>query len=264
MSKVSDLDQELPHRGERSVRGSASTPNRQVATMDARRMVNIAEQTPEQLIGPLTEVEKKNAPSRLFTAGRTELLRSGLRVSVVGSRDATREGLARTRALAEALAKSQVVVVSGLAEGIDTQAHTTAIEVGGATIAVLGTPLDMCFPKENRALMDLIMEAHLAVSQFAVGVPTQRKNFVMRNRTMALLSDATIIVEAGEGSGTIHQGWEALRLGRPLFLLESLATRSDISWPAEMRRYGAEILTKERLALVLENLPGRTRGELAF
>jgi DNA processing protein len=81
---------------------------------------------------------------------------------------------------------------------------------------------------------------------------------------MALLSDATIIVEASEGSGTIHQGWEALRLGRPLFLLESLAKRSDLTWPAEMLGYGAEVLTKERLPVVLDNLPGRHHGELAF
>ena len=157
-----------------------------------------------------------------------------------------------------------VVVVSGLAEGIDTQAHQAAINVGGATIAVLGTPLDVCFPKQNQALLDRIIQDHLAVSQFPIGSPPQKKNFPMRNRTMALLSDATIIVEAGEGSGTIHQGWEALRLGRPLFLLESLTKRTDLTWPAEMQHYGAEVLTKERLPVVLDNLPGRPRGELAF
>ncbi len=227
-------------------------------------MQALAEHTPETLIGPLNEVEKKHAPARLFTAGRIELLRDGLRISVVGSRDATTEGLARARALSEALVSRGVVVVSGLAEGIDTQAHQAAINAGGATIAVLGTPLDVCFPKQNQELLDRIIQSHLAVSQFPVGFPLQKKNFPMRNRTMALLSDATIIVEAGEGSGTIHQGWEALRLGRPLFLLESLTKRTDLAWPAEMQQYGAEVLTKERLPVVLDNLPGRPRGELAF
>lgn len=227
-------------------------------------MQPLAEHTPEELIGPLNEVEKKHAPARLFTAGRIELLRDGLRVSVVGSRDATTEGLGRARALSEILVSRGVVVVSGLAEGIDTQAHQAAINAGGATIAVLGTPLDICFPKQNQALLDRIIQGHLAVSQFPIGAPPQKKNFPMRNRTMALLSDATIIVEAGEGSGTIHQGWEALRLGRPLFLLESLTKRTDLTWPAEMQQYGAEVLTKERLPVVLDNLPGRPRGELAF
>lgn len=232
--------------------------------MGKEAMQTLAEHTPEELIGPLNEVEKKHAPARLFTAGRIELLRDGLRVSVVGSRDATTEGLARARALSETLVSRGVVVVSGLAEGIDTQAHQAAINAGGATIAVLGTPLDVCFPKQNQALLDRIIQSHLAVSQFPVGSPPQKKNFTMRNRTMALLSDATIIVEAGEGSGTIHQGWEALRLGRPLFLLESLTKRTDLTWPAEMQQYGAEVLTKERLPVVLDNLPGRPRGELAF
>ena len=103
----------------------------------------------------------------------------------------------------------QMIVVSGLACGIDTAAHTAAIESGGKTIAVLGTPLDDTYPQENQALQSLIMAQHLAVSQFAPGAGTQPKNFPVRNRTMALLTDATVIVEAGEKSGTVHQGWEA-------------------------------------------------------
>lgn len=227
-------------------------------------MQEFARHTINELLGHLNEVEQKHAPAQLFTAGDIGLLSAPRRVSVVGSRDATPEGLARARALATALVAHDIVVVSGLAEGIDTAAHSEALQAGGRTIAVLGTPLDVCYPKENRELLDRIMEQHLVVSQFPEGTPTQRKNFPMRNRTMALVSDATVIVEAGEGSGTIHQGWEALRLGRPLFLLESLTTRPDLSWPAEMQSYGAEVLTRERLPVVLENLPCRPRGELAF
>ena len=81
--------------------------------------------------------------------------------------------------------------MSGLAEGIDTAAHTAAINRGGRTIAVLGTPLDQVFPRQNAALQDQIMRDHLAVSQFPAGNPIQRKNFPLRNRTMALISDAT-------------------------------------------------------------------------
>jgi DNA processing protein len=221
-------------------------------------------QTPEELLGPLNDVERQNAPGRLFVRGHVDLLRTGRRVAVVGTRDATLEGLARARALVEALVAKAIVVVSGLAEGIDTEAHSTAIRSGGKTIAVLGTPLDECFPAANRVLLDQILREHLAISQFAVGTPSQPRHFPLRNRTMALVSDATIIVEAGEGSGTIHQGWEALRLGRPLFLLESLAKRTDIAWPGEMQRYGAGVLTKELLPVVLDNLTERPRGELAF
>lgn len=84
----------------------------------------------------------------------------------------------------------------------------------------------------------------------------------MRNRTMALLSDATVIVEAGEESGTLHQGWEALRLGRPLFLMESILSKG-LKWPDEMRHYGAEILSRENLDLLFELLPEGSRDERA-
>jgi DNA processing protein len=159
------------------------------------------------------------------------------------------------------------VVVSGLADGIDTAAHEGAIAAGGRTIAVLGTSLGEYFPAKNRALQDRIMRDHLAVSQFAPGVPSQRGNFPMRNRTMALLSDATVIVEAGDKSGSLHQGWEALRLGRPLFLLESLLRDASLSWPAEMERYGAQAFSAGGIDFLFEFLPERSRGEaseLAF
>jgi DNA processing protein len=84
---------------------------------------------------------------------------------------------------------------------------------------------------------------------------------------MALLSDATVIVEAGEKSGSLHQGWEALRLGRPLFLFESLLRDPALKWPAEMERYGAQAFTPGGLDSLFEFLPERSRAEspeLAF
>ena len=84
---------------------------------------------------------------------------------------------------------------------------------------------------------------------------------------MALLSDSTVIVEAGENSGSLHQGWEALRLGRSLFLLESLLQDPALKWPREMEGYGAQALVLENLELLFELLPERARGEasqLAF
>jgi DNA processing protein len=140
-----------------------------------------------------------------------------------------------------------------LAEGIDTAAHQTAMEEGGRTIAVLGTPLNRVYPQKNSQLQSQIMTNHLVVSQFRIGSPIQRKNFVMRNRTMALISNASIIVEAGETSGSLHQGWEALRLGRPLFIWKSIVGNSSLNWPKRMMRFGAIELTDPRR--VLEVLP---------
>ena len=219
---------------------------------------------PEELLGTLNSVEQKNAPKTLFVAGDVDLLRSGRRISVVGTREPTPEGAERTRALAATLARRGITVVSGLAKGVDAIAHKTAIEAGGRTIAVLGTPLDVCYPAENRELQTRIMREHLAVSQFPSGMRAGAKAFPMRNRTMALLSDATIIVEAGEGSGTLHQGWEALRLGRPLLLLESLVNRADLTWPREMIGFGAEVLSRKNLEEAVDEVPGRMRSEFAF
>ena len=105
------------------------------------------------------------------------------------------------------------------------------------------------------------MELHiLLISQFSNTSKTSPRNFIQRNQTTALFSDATVIVEAGEKSGTIHQGWKAVCLGRPLFLMESLVNNHNLSWPKELLKYGAEVLTKELLDQFFEILPVAGRG----
>lgn len=216
---------------------------------------------PVDLLGSLNEVEAKNAPKELHLAGDIELLKAGRRVSVVGSRKVSAAGAKRARQLVRDLVKNEIIVVSGLAAGIDAVAHQTAIDCGGQTVAVLGTPLDKFYPAANRALQLEIMEHHLAVSQFPSGYPSTPKNFPMRNRTMAMLSDATVIVEASEKSGTRHQGWEALRLGRAVFILQNIAEDKKLSWPEEMISYGAEVLSQKNLTYLFENLPAFTSRE---
>ena len=218
--------------------------------------------SPQDLLGPLSEVEQKNAPKTLYVAGDTGILAEGARVAIVGSRKASPDGLRRASKLAGLLAGRGIVIVSGLAEGIDTAAHTAAISRGGRTIAVLGTPLDQVFPRQNAALQDQIMRDHLAVSQFAAGSPVQRKNFPLRNRTMALISDATVIIEAGNSSGSLSQGWEALRLGRPLFLTKSVTEYPSLTWPAEMIHYGADVLSDQTIEEFFDSLPARIPAKL--
>jgi len=198
--------------------------------------------TAEELYGPLNDVERKNAPPRFWLQGDVELLRRGQRVAVVGSRSPSPAGQQRAAQLARKLASEAITVVSGLALGIDTIAHRTAMAAGGRTIAVLGTPLDECQPRQNAGLQEQIGHDHLLVSQFPPGHPVLRSNFPRRNRTMALVCHASVIVEAGESSGTLSQGWEALRLGRPLFLLKSVVDNPDLNWPREMLEYGAFVL----------------------
>ena len=217
--------------------------------------------TPEELLGPLNEVEKKHAPQELYVRGDVKLPSRFMCVSIVGSRKATPEGLARARTLARAVVARGGVVVSGLADGIDTAAHTATIEAGGQTIGVIGTPIDQATPKKNTVLQEQIAKEHLLISQFPLGSPALPKNFAIRNRTMALVSNATVIVEAGEKSGTIHQGWEAIRLGRPLFILESTANNPELTWPEKFIQYGAEVLNKGLLDDFFNMLPEGGRGD---
>jgi DNA processing protein len=219
--------------------------------------------SPEQLLGPLNEVEQKNAPKTLFVAGDISILEEGARVSIVGARKSSPEGLKRASKLASLLAHRGIVVVSGLAEGIDTAAHESAIKHGGRTIAVLGTPLDQVYPKKNAELQHTIIRDHLAVSQYPLGYPVQPKNFPLRNRTMALLSDATVIMEATDTSGSLLQGWEALRLGRPLFISRSIAETHGLTWPEKMLHYGARILSDESIDEFFDLLPVRMAESFA-
>lgn len=214
--------------------------------------------TPADLLGSLNAVERKHAPGLLYLRGHPELLDQGARVAIVGSRKATELGLARARKLAGRLVQRGVVVVSGLAAGIDTAAHTAAIASGGRTVAVLGTPLDRAYPPQNAGLQREIGEAHLLVSQFSPGSAIQRGNFPLRNRTMALISDATVIVEAAEKSGAISQGWEALRLGRALYITQAVARDGALSWPGALLEYGARILSDQTLEDFLDMLPPRS------
>src|SRR5690606_21587974 len=208
------------------------------------------------------QISAATFPTKIFYEGDETLLYKKRRVSVVGSRMVSDLGKRRTQYIVERLVRQDVIVVSGMAEGVDTIAHRTAIKEG-KTIAVLGTSLNEVYPKSNKNLFEIIKKDHLAISQFAADYPLQKKNFPKRNRTMALISDATIIIEATEKSGTRYQGWEALRLGRNLYILENVVQSTN--WAKEMIQYGAVILTNKMLESAIEEIPYATsRFEYEF
>jgi len=182
----------------------------------------------------------------LYFQGWWDLVNSPRSIAVVGTRQPSSEGIARTQRLVKALLQDDFTIVSGLASGIDTAAHTTAIKLGGRTIAVLGTPLLKSYPASNIQLQKEIAENHLVISQVPVKRYTNQKNptsnnffFPERNITMSALTDATIIVEAGETSGTLVQARHALKQGRKVFILESNFHRSDLKWPHTFEERGA-------------------------
>jgi DNA processing protein len=165
--------------------------------------------------------------------------------AIVGSRAASPDGLKRAAKLARQLVERNFTVISGLAAGIDGAAHRAAMEAGGRTIAVIGTPIGVHYPKENAELQDQIAGDHLLISQVPVlryaaqQIRQNRLFFPERNVTMSALSEGTIIVEAGETSGTLTQARAALHQGRKLFILDSCFQRPDLTWPARFEALGA-------------------------
>ncbi|MCY4192115.1 MAG: DNA-protecting protein DprA [Rhodospirillaceae bacterium] len=188
--------------------------------------------------------DARNPVELLYYQGTWELSEMPS-LAIVGSRKASKEGLQRTARLARELVQRDYAVVSGLATGVDTTAHKAALDAGGTTIAVIGTPLGKYYPPENKWLQDRIARDHLLISQIPVlryaQQPFQQKRqyFPERNATMSALTLGTIIVEAGETSGTLAQARAALFQGRKLFILDSCFRNTSITWPKRFEEQGA-------------------------
>ncbi len=180
----------------------------------------------------------------LYFQGNWDLTSSRC-VAIVGTRNPSEKGARRAAQLARYFVKADFTVVSGLAQGIDTIAHTTAIVEKGRTVAVLGTPITSTYPTENSSLQAQIADQHLVISQVPIvrhsrqGPHGNRFFFPERNVTMSALTEATIIVEAGNTSGTLIQARHAINQGRKLFILDSCFRNPELTWPAKYLEKGA-------------------------
>ncbi len=182
-------------------------------------------------------------PPLLFVRGRTELLER-LAVAVVGTRRPTTYGTTVASRLAADLANAGLVLVSGMARGIDTAAHKAVLETAGDTIAVFGCGADQLYPAENRKLSEQIAERGLVVSDFPMGTPPYPQNFPMRNRIIAGLSVGILVVEGGQYSGSAITAKLAADQGREVFAVPGNIT-SKTSW-------GPNLLIKQGAKLVQE------------
>jgi DNA processing protein len=162
-----------------------------------------------------------NRPPLLFVRGRMapEDERS---IAIVGTRSASDDGVATARHIASDMAARGYVVVSGLAEGIDTAAHRATLEAGARTVAVIGTGLRRMYPPANAELQRELAERSAVISQFWPDQPPTRRTFPIRNIVMSGLAQATVVVEASSTSGARMQARFALEHGRPVFLPERL------------------------------------------
>lgn len=158
-----------------------------------------------------------NPPVLLFYKGNLDLLNQE-KLSVVGARKCSDTGRQSVAKIIKELG-NRFVIVSGLARGIDTSAHIAALKNGGATIAVIGTGLDVYYPKDNKALQDYLGKNHLVLSEYGVGEPPLKWHFPDRNRIIAGLSSGILVAEAKLRSGSLITCERALEEGRDVFAI---------------------------------------------
>ena len=158
------------------------------------------------------------APAALFVDGDPQWLWFA-QIAIVGSRNPTEGGVSNARDFSRTLARSGLLVTSGLADGIDAAAHRAALDGGQPTIAVIATGPDIVYPARNRALAQAIARHGAIVSEYPPGTPPQREHFPMRNRIIAGLALGTLVVEAAQRSGALITAREAAEAGREVFAL---------------------------------------------
>lgn len=188
---------------------------------------------------PILLARIAKAPRFLYLRGRTELAMEPKAVSVIGSRNASERACRNARSLAASLGRNGFTVVSGLALGIDANAHLSALEGGYNTIAVIGTPLNKYYPKENSDIQKRIEKEGLVISPFSPAEKTQRWFFPYRDGVMSGLSLASAIMEAGDKSGALIQADYAFKQGRLVMFPSSLLADATIKWPHKYLEKGA-------------------------
>jgi DNA processing protein len=199
-----------------------------------------------------------DAPPLLFRMGQ-DIPADTRMAAIVGTRHASESGRQFAHALAGDLTRAGVMVVSGMAEGIDSAAHRGALDAGGRTVAVWGTPLDKVFPASNRALAEDIRNCGAVYSEYLPGDQTAASNFPERNRIISGMAEAVIVIEAGRKSGALITAQCALDQGRELFAVPG--------WPGAVRSLGTNHLIKQGARLltavedVFDELP-RLRGQI--
>lgn len=179
---------------------------------------------------PARLLDIRETPPFLFYQG--ELRPSDVGMSVVGTRNASEQGLALATAVSEMLVAEGFIVIAGLAAGIDTAAHQAALQLGGRTVAFIGTGITQTYPASNRELQQEIASKGLVLSQFYPDAPPTKYSFPMRNASMSGYGLATIVIEAGEHSGARIQARLAREHGRPVILSTRVA--GETQWGRAM------------------------------
>lgn len=216
--------------------------------------------TPDDEAYPGRLLEIYDPPAVLWVRGNTSLLaRAG--IAVVGTRQPSPYGSGMAEVLSRDLARRGMVVMSGMARGVDTCAHKGALEAGGATVAVWGTGIDVIYPKENKKLAEqIVANGGAVVSEFPLGTFPAPQNFPIRNRTLSGMSIGVLVVEAGEHSGTRITARCALEQGRDVYAVPGNATNKNAWGPNTLIKQGAKLTATWED--IWEDLPSQVRMQL--
>ncbi|MFA6407299.1 MAG: DNA-processing protein DprA [Candidatus Paceibacterota bacterium] len=212
-----------------------------------------------ELYPPLLS-EIPGAPNTLYYRGILPTSHESC-VAIVGTRKASREGLALAHELAETLALRGITIVSGLALGIDAAAHEGTLKAGGRTIAVLANGLDHVYPRQHEHLAEHILESGgCLISEYVEGTPAYPNQFLERNRIVSGLSIATIVIEAPLRSGSIATARNAIEQGREVFVFPGSVNNANYKGSHMLIRNGARLVTN--CADILEDLGVETSPSL--
>lgn len=201
-----------------------------------------------------------NPPCLLYAKGDSDVLKGNC-IAIVGSRNASYYGKKIAFKLAEQLARIGLIIVSGLARGIDSYAHKGALAVGGTTIAVMGNGLDVVYPRENFQLMKEISKNGLLLSEYPPGTSPLRGNFPARNRLISGLSLGVVVVEASERSGALITADFALEQNREVFAVPGNINSAMSAGTNNLIKQGAKIVN--HVEDILEEFPAIVlRGDI--
>lgn len=210
-----------------------------------------------------------DAPPLLYVLGRSDILNSELSLAIVGSRNASINGRKTASRIAYDLTNYGVTIISGMARGIDSAAHKGAMyaqQQKGTTIAVLGTGVDVPYPKENSALYEQILQNGAIVSEFPLGTQPQATNFPRRNRIVSALSKGTLIVEAATNSGSLITARLALEQGKDIFAIPGAPNDERASGPNKLIKEGAVLVenAEDILSVLSSSCQKKIKKESAF
>ena len=237
----------------------------QAGLKEAEREIEEARKADCQLLAYTSEAyppllrEIADPPLYLYVRGNVQVL-SEHAVSVVGSRRPSAYGLQVARGLSRDLAERNLVIVSGLARGIDSAAHHGALEAKGKTVAVQGRGMDAIYPSENRRLSEKISESGAIISEFPLGTAPTPENFPIRNRIISGLSLGVLIVEASEYSGSLITARLATEQNREVFAVPGNITTAQSFGPNHLIKQGAKLV--DQWMDIIEEFPPEVRMQL--